>query len=74
MIGDRYRTAVEGVPKGKYTIPLGKAKIKREGGDITLVGWGQQVALLEKAVRVLHRSQPQHLPLLLTVVKAWDVV
>ena len=54
MICDRYRTAVEDVPKGEYTIPLGKAKVKREGGDITLVGWGQQVAVLEKAVRLLH--------------------
>lgn len=57
MVYDRYRTAVEDVPKGKYTIPLGKAKIKREGGDITLVGWGQQIAVLEKAVRLMHRSQ-----------------
>lgn len=46
----RYRTAEEEVPKGEYTIPLGKAKLKREGTDITLVGWGQQVAVLEKAV------------------------
>ncbi len=46
----RYRTAVEEVPKGEYTIRLGKAKVKREGTDITLVGWGQQVAVLEKAV------------------------
>jgi len=46
----RYRTAVEEVPKGEYTIPLGKAQVKREGTDITLVGWGQQVAVLEKAV------------------------
>lgn len=48
---DRYRTAVEDVHKGEYTIPLGKAKLKRQGTDITLVGWGQQVAVLEKAVR-----------------------
>ena len=52
MACDRYRTAVEDVPKGEYTIPLGKAKIKRKGNDITLVGWGQQVAVLEKAVRL----------------------
>ncbi len=52
----RYRTAVEEVPKGEYTIPLGKAKIKREGSDITLVGWGQQVAVLEKAVSPLWDS------------------
>ncbi|KAL3144537.1 2-oxoisovalerate dehydrogenase subunit beta 2, mitochondrial [Trebouxia sp. C0010 RCD-2024] len=51
-----YRTAVEDVPKGEYTIPLGKAKLKRQGTDITLVGWGQQVAVLEKAAQVCQDS------------------
>ena len=45
-----YRTVVEDVPIGSYTIPLGQARIARSGGDITLVGWGQQVAVLERAV------------------------
>lgn len=47
-----YRTAVEDVPKGEYIIPLGQAKVKRVGTDITLVGWGQQVAVLEKAATI----------------------
>ena len=72
MICDRYRTAVEDVPKGEYTIPLGKANIKRKGGDITLVGWGQQVAVLEKAVRLVHVSEHlQQPPLLLTTANQW---
>lgn len=45
-----YRTVVEDVPLDDYTIPLGQARIVRSGGDITLVGWGQQVAVLERAV------------------------
>ncbi len=45
-----YRTVVEDVPTGSYTIPLGQARIARTGGDITLIGWGQQVAVLERAV------------------------
>lgn len=60
MTYDRYRTAVEDVPKGEYTIPLGKAKLKRQGTDITLVGWGQQVAVLEKAVRFPYLSHHRH--------------
>ena len=28
------------VEDGEYTIPLGKADIKRQGGDVTLVVWG----------------------------------
>lgn len=31
------------VPEGYYTIPLGKADIKREGTDLTIVGIGKQV-------------------------------
>ena len=46
-----YRTVVEDVPVGDYVIPLGQARIARAGSDITLVGWGQQVAVLERAVR-----------------------
>jgi 2-oxoisovalerate dehydrogenase E1 component beta subunit len=38
-----YRQAVEEVPEGDFEIPLGKAEIVREGSDITLVGWGNQV-------------------------------
>jgi hypothetical protein len=39
----RYRTSVEEVPVGEYTLPLGQAAVVREGSDITLVGWGAQV-------------------------------
>ena len=45
---------MEEVPAGAYTIPLGTANVKRQGSDITLVGWGQQVAVLEKAVSLAH--------------------
>ena len=46
----QYRTVSEEVPTGDYMIPLGQARIARSGSDITLVGWGQQVAVLERAV------------------------
>lgn len=50
---------MEEVPTGAYTIPLGKASVKRQGSDITLVGWGQQVAVLLKAVSITR--QPAYL-------------
>ena len=34
---------MEEVPVDPFTIPLGQARILREGRDVTLVGWGQQV-------------------------------
>ncbi|MDA4136644.1 MAG: pyruvate dehydrogenase complex E1 component subunit beta [Thaumarchaeota archaeon] len=36
--------AIKGpVPEGDYTIPLGKADIKHEGKDVTIVTWGKMV-------------------------------
>ena len=43
-----YRLIREEVPEGEYTVPLGKARIAREGGAVTLVAWG---SMLERAVR-----------------------
>jgi 2-oxoisovalerate dehydrogenase E1 component beta subunit len=37
------------VPLGDYTIPLGVGKIVRTGTDVTLVGWGGQMLVLDKA-------------------------
>lgn len=36
------------VPEGDYTIPLGQAEVMRAGSDVTLVGWGGQLKVLEK--------------------------
>ena len=33
----------EDVPEGDYTIPLGKADIKRQGSDVTIVAWSWMV-------------------------------
>jgi pyruvate dehydrogenase E1 component beta subunit len=41
------------VPEGDYTIPLGKAAVVREGGDVTLVGIGRTVQVALDAARVL---------------------
>ncbi|GBF97429.1 2-oxoisovalerate dehydrogenase subunit beta mitochondrial-like [Raphidocelis subcapitata] len=46
-----YRTAVEDVPAGDYTIPLGVARTLSEGSDVTLVGWGAQVLVLAQAAK-----------------------
>ena len=36
------------VPEGDFMIPLGKAEVMRKGTDITLLGWGAQMRVLEK--------------------------
>jgi pyruvate dehydrogenase E1 component beta subunit len=39
-----YRTKGE-VPEGEYTIPIGLADVKREGGDVTLISYGRTVRM-----------------------------
>lgn len=41
------------VPEGDYEIPLGEAKIVREGSDITLVAFGATVRIAMKAAKAL---------------------
>ncbi len=31
------------VPEGEHTVPIGKAEVKREGGDVTLVTWSRML-------------------------------
>ncbi|KAF3331165.1 2-oxoisovalerate dehydrogenase subunit beta 1 [Carex littledalei] len=44
-----YRLAVEEVPDADYMLPLSQAEVIREGKDITVVGWGAQLSILEQA-------------------------
>jgi len=38
-----YRAIKEEVPDGEYTVPIGVAKVVREGDDITAICWGAMV-------------------------------
>ena len=44
-----YRTAKGEVPDGEHVVPLGQARVAREGTDLTLVAYGAMVPLAEKA-------------------------
>ncbi len=46
-----YRLFKEDVPDGNYKVPLGKARIVREGGDVTLVAYGGMVQMCDKAAQ-----------------------
>lgn len=35
-----YRSIKQEVPKKEFTIPIGKAEIRKEGSDVTLITWG----------------------------------
>jgi 2-oxoisovalerate dehydrogenase E1 component len=46
------------VPEGAYTIPLGKADIKQEGDDVTIVTWGKMV---HESLKVAQRLKAQNI-------------
>jgi pyruvate/2-oxoglutarate/acetoin dehydrogenase E1 component len=48
-----YRTTKGEVPDGEHVVPLGKARLAREGDDLTLVGYGSMVAVCEAAADAL---------------------
>lgn len=45
-----YRMIREDVPDGDYAVPLGQARIVREGNDVTVIAWG---SMLERVVKSL---------------------
>jgi len=51
-----YRTAKGEVPEGDHVTPLGKARLAREGSDITFVAYGSMVPLCEQAADRLDAS------------------
>jgi pyruvate/2-oxoglutarate/acetoin dehydrogenase E1 component len=48
-----YRTLRGNVPDGDYVVPLGRARVAREGSDVTLVAYGSMVPLAEQAATAL---------------------
>ncbi len=48
-----YRTAKAEVPEGEHVVPLGEARVAREGSDVTLVAYGAMVPLAERAADAL---------------------
>jgi 2-oxoisovalerate dehydrogenase E1 component beta subunit len=46
-----YRAAKGEVPEGEYTVPLGKARVTREGTRVTVLAWGAMWHEADRAVR-----------------------
>jgi len=68
-----YRASVGEVPEEDYQLPLGKADIVKEGSDITLLAWGAQVEILEKAA-VMAKEQGISCEVIdLQSILPWDI-
>jgi len=46
-----YRASKGEVPEGDYTVPLGSAKVTREGKDVTVIAWGSMWHEADQAAR-----------------------
>jgi pyruvate/2-oxoglutarate/acetoin dehydrogenase E1 component len=51
-----YRRIREEVPDGDYTVPLGKARLAREGSDLSIITYGATVYMAEEAADTLARE------------------
>ena len=51
-----YRTSRGEVPEGEHVVPLGEARIAREGSDVTLIAYGAMVPVCELAADAVDAS------------------
>ncbi len=51
-----YRSAKGEVPAGHYTVEIGKARLVKEGKDITLLTWGSMTVTCQKAAERLEKE------------------
>jgi len=51
-----YRAIKEEVPDEEYTVPIGKAKVLREGDDLTLISWGAMVRETLRAAEMAEKE------------------
>jgi len=51
-----YRAGKQEIPDEPEVIPLGKAKIQREGEDLTIIAWGAMVPVVEAAAEQVEKK------------------
>ena len=68
-----YRRIKDEVPDERYTVPIGKARIHREGTDVTLVTWGAMVYTAAEAAERVAASDGVSVEIVdLRSVLPWD--
>jgi 2-oxoisovalerate dehydrogenase E1 component beta subunit len=67
-----YRRIKDEVPDERYTIPLGEARLHREGDDVTVVTWGAMVYTASEAAEKLEEQGISTEILDLRTLTPWD--
>lgn len=68
-----YRASVGEVPEEAYELPLGKAEVMQEGSDITILAWGAQCEMMEKAAAMAAEDGVSCELIDLRSILPWDV-
>jgi 2-oxoisovalerate dehydrogenase E1 component len=68
----KYFAKQKDIPVDHYTIPIGKARIVREGSDATIVAYGNAVGIAEKAAETLANESISAEVIDLRTLKPWD--
>ncbi|MDP7591194.1 MAG: alpha-ketoacid dehydrogenase subunit beta [Litorilituus sp.] len=68
-----YRASVGEVPEEDYQLPLGKAEVVQIGSDITLLAWGAQMEILQKAADLAANDGISCEVIDLRSILPWDV-
>jgi pyruvate dehydrogenase E1 component beta subunit len=54
--GEMLYNAKGEVPEGDYSIPLGKAQVKREGDHVTIISYGKMINVAQQAAELLAKD------------------
>ncbi|MFT5296645.1 MAG: 2-oxoisovalerate dehydrogenase E1 component beta subunit [Colwellia sp.] len=68
-----YRASVGEVPTEDYQLPLGKAEVVTVGSDITLLAWGAQMEIIEKAAEMASADGISCEIIDLRTILPWDI-
>ncbi|WP_448547723.1 alpha-ketoacid dehydrogenase subunit beta [Thalassotalea fusca] len=68
-----YRASVGEVPEEDYQLPIGKAEVMQTGSDITLLAWGAQLEIVEKAAAKASEDGISCEIIDLRTILPWDV-
>lgn len=68
-----YRASVGEVPEEDYELALGKADMVKQGSDISLLAWGAQVEVVEKAAQMAEKEGISCEIIDLRSILPWDV-
>lgn len=67
-----YRAGRQEVPEDLYEVPLGTAKIVREGEHLTIVAWGAMIPVAQKAAETIERENVFPEIVDLRTLSPWD--